>query len=65
MTTGQRLAEMESRAPRAERLTMKEDGSEIPSLAKIVSSLSVVAAGLDAPKRMRKRRQRSTGRLPL
>ena len=58
MTMGQRLNEMAANAPLTERLTTKEDGSEVPSLAKIVSSLSVFAAGLDAPKRVRKRRSR-------
>src|SRR5215471_12141353 len=56
MTTAERIADMDARAPRTERLTTKDDGSEVPSLPKIVSMLSVSAAGLDAPKRTRRRR---------
>ncbi|HXP87220.1 MAG TPA: hypothetical protein VN841_20985 [Bryobacteraceae bacterium] len=56
MTTDNRILGMAAEAPRTERFTAKDDGSEVPSHAKIVSQLSVFVAGLDVPKRRRKRR---------
>jgi len=55
MTNDDRIRRMAADAPRTERFTTKYDGSEVPSHKKIVSSLSVLAAGLDAPKRKRRR----------
>jgi hypothetical protein len=59
MTTEERIASMAPEAPRTERLTTRRDGSQVPSLAKIVSALSVLAAGLASPKRSAKRRKKA------
>jgi hypothetical protein len=55
MTTGARIRGMAEDAPRTERFTTKPGGSQVPSHAKMVSKLSVLAAGLDAPRRYRKK----------
>jgi hypothetical protein len=65
MTTEERVERAAAHAPPIERLTTKQDGSEVPSLAKIVSSLSVFAAGLEAPKKLRKRESRKREPLPV
>ncbi len=58
MTTEERIRRMADGSPRTERFTTKYDGSQIPSHAKMVSTLSVLAAGLDAPRRTRRRLKR-------
>lgn len=55
MTTEERIRQMSEGAPRTERFTNKSDGSQVPSRAKMVSKLSVLAAGLDTPRRYRKK----------
>ena len=59
MTTEERIAGMAPNAPRTERLTTGRNGSQVPSLSKIVSTLSVLAAGLASPKRTAQRRNKS------
>lgn len=55
MTTEERIRQMSEGASRTERFTKKSDGSQVPSRAKMVSKLSVLAAGLDTPRRYRKK----------
>ena len=56
MTTEERIRGMEANAPRTDRFSTRYDGSQVPSHTKIISKLSVLAAGLDTPKRTRKRK---------
>ena len=55
MTTEARICGMAEDAPQTERFTTKSDRSQVPSHAKMVSKLSVLAAGLDAPPSYRKK----------
>jgi hypothetical protein len=55
MTTEERIRRMAEGTPRPERFTSKSDGSQVPSHAKMVSELSVLAAGLDTPRRYGKK----------
>jgi hypothetical protein len=53
MTTEERIRGMAKDGPRTERFTTRYDGSQVPSRRKMISKLSVFAAGLDAPSRHR------------
>ena len=50
MTTEERIRRLSAKAPKTARFTTKNDGSQVPSYAEMVSRLSILAAGLDAPK---------------
>ena len=54
MTTEERIRRLDADAPRTERFSTRHDGSQVPSHAKIISKLSVFAAGLDTPRRRRR-----------
>jgi hypothetical protein len=51
---------MAPNAPRTEKFSAKFDGSDVPSEAKMVIYLSLLAAGLDTP-RARKATERRRG----
>lgn len=57
MTTEERIRRLAANAPRTARFTTKDDGKQVPTEAKMISKLSILAAGLDAPRQHRQKRK--------
>ncbi|HLQ78749.1 MAG TPA: hypothetical protein VK210_15430 [Terriglobia bacterium] len=57
MTTDERIHRLGKDAPRTARFTTKNDGKQVPSETKMISKLSILAAGLGEPRQHRGKRK--------
>ncbi len=56
MTTEKRIVAMRPGAPRTERFSKSDDGSDVPTESDMVTCLSLLAAGLPPPTRRRRKK---------